>query len=127
MFGFALVGIGGGIGAMLRYGTQLVVGRVSPSDFPLATFLINVAGSLAMGLFIGWLNKTVPAWAPEARLFIATGIFGGFTTFSSFSLDTIILLERGQLLWAGVYVVLSVAVSLACLYLGLLLTRGLPA
>ncbi len=127
MQAFLLVGAGGAIGAMLRYGCSGVVGRLMPGDFPLATLLINVLGSLAMGLFIGALTKAMPSWAPEARLFIAVGILGGFTTFSAFSLDTVTLIERGQLVSAGLYVVLSVAVSVLGLYLGLLITRGMPA
>ncbi|MDB5528642.1 MAG: crcB [Devosia sp.] len=126
MVGVVLVGVGGGIGAMARYGASVLVGRVWPSGFPLATLLINIVGSLAMGLLIGWLAKAMPSWAAEGRLFLAVGVLGGFTTFSSFSLDTIALIERGEIGQAGTYVVLSVVVSVVCLYLGLLMTRGLP-
>lgn len=126
MVGAVLVGVGGGIGAMARYGASVLVGRFWPSSFPLATLLINIVGSLAMGLLIGWLAKAMPSWAPEGRLFLAVGVLGGFTTFSSFSLDTIALIERGEIGQAGTYVVLSVVVSVVCLYLGLLMTRGLP-
>jgi CrcB protein len=77
-----------------------------------------------MGLLIGFLARTTPAWQPEARLFIAVGVLGGFTTFSSFSLDTIALIERGDLVQAVLYVLLSVAISLLGLYLGLLMMRG---
>ena len=122
-----LVGIGGGLGAMLRYSFSSLVGWLVGTTFPLGTLLINILGSLAMGLFIGWLSKAVPPWGAELRLFVAVGILGGFTTFSSFSLDAISLVERGEVLAAGLYVVLSVAVSLIGLYLGLLLTRGMPA
>ena len=127
MVGVVLVGIGGGIGAMARYGASVLVGRVwGVVGFPLATLLINIIGSLAMGLLIGWMAKAMPSWAPEGRLFLAVGVLGGFTTFSSFSLDTIALIERGEIGQAGTYVVLSVVVSVVCLYLGLLMTRGLP-
>ncbi len=126
MYPFLLVGLGGAIGSMARYGGSLLVGRFWPLGFPLATLLINIVGSLAMGLLVGWMAKAMPSWAGEGRLFLAIGVLGGFTTFSSFSLDTITLIERGELGQAGLYVVLSVVVSVICLYLGLLMTRGLP-
>ncbi len=121
---YLLVGIGGALGSMARYGGGVLVGRVWPSAFPLATLLINIAGSLAMGLFIGFLARTTPAWQAEARLFVAIGVFGGFTTFSSFSMDTIALLERGEIGQAVLYVLVSVLVAIAALYAGLLLMRG---
>ncbi|WDR03184.1 fluoride efflux transporter CrcB [Devosia algicola] len=127
MHAFMLVGAGGAIGAMGRFGVSSAIGKLWPSQFPLATLFVNVVGSLAMGLFIGWLVKAMPTWAPEARLFVAIGVFGGFTTFSSFSLDTMALIERGQIASAALYIALSVAVSIAGLYLGLLITRGMPA
>ena len=127
MQAFLLVGAGGAIGAMARYGVSSVVGRLWPSAFPFATLLVNVAGSLAMGLLIGWLARVLPPWQDEARLFIAVGVLGGFTTFSAFSLDTITLIERGAVAQAALYVLLSVALSVLGLYLGLLITRGFPA
>ncbi|MHA6299351.1 fluoride efflux transporter CrcB [Devosia sp. CAU 1758] len=119
-----LVGAGGGIGAMARYGVSVAVGRLLPMSFPLATLAVNVLGSLLMGVLIGVLARTLPPMAPEIRLFAAVGILGGFTTFSSFSLDTITLIERGALAHALLYVGLSVVVCLAGLYLGLLISRG---
>jgi fluoride exporter len=124
MQSFLLVGAGGAIGAMSRYGLSLVIGRQWPMTFPLATLLINILGSIAMGLFIGLMARLLPTWQNEARLFVAVGMLGGFTTFSSFSLDTIVLMERGDWLMAGAYVLLSVVVCLIGLYLGLLVTRG---
>jgi len=127
MNGFLLVGAGGALGAMARYGFAIVVARLWPTTFPLATLLINIIGSIAMGLFVGLMAKLLPANQEELRLFVAVGIFGGFTTFSSFSLDTIVLIERGELFQAITYVALSVVVCLIGLYLGLLITRGSPA
>ena len=124
MYPFLLVGAGGAIGAMARYGFASFVGRLWPMSFPLATLLINIIGSLAMGLFVGLMARWLPAWQSDARLFVAVGILGGFTTFSSFSLDTIVLIERGEWLSAGAYVLLSVVLCLIGLYLGLLVTRG---
>ena len=119
-----LVGAGGALGAMARYGLSVLIGRLWPMAFPLATLLINITGSLAMGLFVGLMARLLPAWQNEARLFVAVGILGGFTTFSSFSLDAVLLLERGELVQAGSYVLMSVVLCLIGLYLGLLLTRG---
>ena len=76
--------------------------------FPLATLLINIIGSTAMGIFVGLMARLLPTWQEDARLFVAVGILGGFTTFSSFSLDAIVLMERGEWLAAGAYVLLSV-------------------
>ena len=124
MFPFLLVGLGGAVGSMARFGVGSLVGRLLPMNFPLATLIVNIVGSVAMGLFVGVMARLLPAWQEEARLFVAVGVLGGFTTFSSFSLDTIALVERGELLQAGLYVLLSVVVCLIGLYLGLLLTRG---
>ncbi|MCR6671579.1 fluoride efflux transporter CrcB [Devosia ginsengisoli] len=124
MQSFLLVGAGGALGAMSRYGFSVLVGRFWPMSFPLATLLINIIGSLAMGLFVGLMARLLPTWQNEARLFVAVGILGGFTTFSSFSLDAIVLIERGEMLQAIGYVLLSVVLCLIGLYLGLLVTRG---
>jgi CrcB protein len=119
-----LVGIGGALGSIARYGSGVLVGRIWPTTFPLATMLVNIAGSLAMGLFIGWLARTTPAWQADARLFVAIGVLGGFTTLSSFSLDTVSLIERGEWGQALLYVLMSVVISIAALFAGLLITRG---
>ena len=86
--------------------------------------LINIVGSLAMGLFIGYLARFTPAWQADARLFVAVGIFGGFTTFSSFSFDAIAMIGRGEIGQSMLYVAISVVVGVASLYGGLLLMRG---
>lgn len=121
---FFLVGLGGAMGAMARYGFGNWINRALPMSFPLSTLLINILGSTAMGLFIGMLGRINANWAPDLRLFVAVGVLGGFTTFSAFSLDTIELIERGEWLSAGLYVLMSVVVCLIGLYLGLLVTRG---
>ena len=127
MHPFLLVGLGGALGSMARYGTCLVIARLWPMAFPLGTLLINITGSIAMGLFVGLMARFLSANQEPLRLFVAVGIFGGFTTFSSFSLDTITLIERGDVIPAIAYVALSVVVCLIGLYLGLLITRGSPA
>jgi CrcB protein len=123
MYPVLLVGIGGALGSIARYLSGVAVGRVWPSSFPLATMLINITGSLIMGLFIGWLARTTPAWQADARLFFAIGVLGGFTTLSSFSLDIVVLLERGEVAQAAVYVTVSIAVSIVALFVGLWLMR----
>ncbi|MBN9304000.1 MAG: hypothetical protein BGO82_16620 [Devosia sp. 67-54] len=124
MYPYLLVAIGGALGSVARYGTGVLVGKVWDSTFPLATMLINVAGSLAMGLFIGYLVRTTPGWQADGRLFVAIGVLGGFTTFSSFSLDAISMLERGDVGPALFYVVGSVVIGLAALFGGLVVMRA---
>jgi CrcB protein len=119
---FALVGLGGALGAMGRYGVNIAVGSF-PGGFPLSTLLVNVVGSLLMGLLIGALARATPVYGNEVRLFVAVGVLGGFTTFSSFSLDAMTLIERGEIAQAAIYVGLSVAVSILGLAGGLWLTR----
>ncbi len=124
MQSFLLVGLGGALGAMSRYAMALLVGRWWSGGFPLATLLVNVLGSLLMGLLVGTLARLLPPHQEELRLFLAVGVLGGLTTFSSFSLDTVVLIQRGAWIEAGTYVFLSVVVCLIGLYLGLLVTRG---
>ena len=107
---------------MLRYGAGVSLGSLA-NGFPVATFAVNLAGSIAMGLLIGILAKTTPQYQNEIRLFLAVGIFGGFTTFSSFSRDAFSLLERGDYLLAGLYILGSVALGIAGLAMGLFAVR----
>jgi CrcB protein len=122
MNSYLLVGLGGALGAIARFGAQSWVGSL-PNGFPAATFLINILGSAAMGVLIGVLAKTTPQYQNEIRLFVAVGLFGGFTTFSSFSLDAIALIERGDIMLAALYIVGSVLLSLAGLWMGMLAMR----
>ncbi|WP_375455942.1 fluoride efflux transporter CrcB [uncultured Methylobacterium sp.] len=116
-----LVFIGGGLGSMARYGVGVASLRLG-SDFPYGTMAINIAGSILMGLFVGWF--TLRSGPQALRLFVATGLLGGFTTFSSYSLEAVLLLERGETGAAAAYVVGSVALGLAGLFAGLLLMRA---
>jgi len=118
MNAYLLVGIGGALGAMARYWAGTVIGSLS-NGFPTSTFLINIVGSIAMGLLIGFLARTTPQYQNEIRLFVAVGIFGGFTTFSSFSLDAITLIERGDYMLAAFYILGSVLLSVVGLMMGL--------
>lgn len=122
MNSYLLVGIGGALGAIARFGAQNWIGSL-PNGFPMATLLVNIVGSIAMGVLIGILAKTAPQYHNEIRLFVAVGVFGGFTTFSSFSLDTITLIERGDIILAAIYIIGSVLLSLAGLWVGMLAMR----
>jgi CrcB protein len=125
---YLLVGAGGAIGAMLRYGFSVLVGRALPgAAFPYATLGVNVIGSFAMGLLVAALARALPGLQNEIRLFVAVGVLGGFTTFSSFSLDVATLFERGDVGLAAGYVVLSVTVSILAVFAGLYLVRVVAA
>jgi len=121
---YLLIAIGGGLGSILRYVMQSVVGHLTGMDFPYGTLIVNISGSIVMGLFIGWMSAhTDLKNANDVRLFIAIGILGGYTTFSSFSLDAIVLYEKGKLMAMAVYVVSSVVISLLGVFAGLKLMR----
>lgn len=121
-----LVFLGAGIGGVLRHGVNLVSPRWFGAGFPAGTLLINMLGSALMGLIAGWLAfKTQAGWSQHARLFLTTGILGGFTTFSAFSLDAVLLWERGEAGLAAAYIIGSVVLSLAALFAGLALVRSL--
>ena len=118
MQGYLIVFVGGGIGAALRHGVNIASLRLFGLAYPWGTMIINIVGSLVMGLVAAWFALRGDASGPW-RLFIATGILGGFTTFSAFSLDAGLLVERQQLAGAAFYVGLSVLGSIAGLFLGL--------
>ena len=122
--GYLIVFLGGGIGAALRHGVNLNVARLLGTGFPSATLLINITGSLVMGLAAGYFAFKGDA-SQHWRLFLTTGILGGYTTFSAFSLDAALLYERGELGAAALYVLLSVAVSIGGLFAGLAIVRAL--
>ena len=110
---------GGGLGSVLRW----LVGKWTLAwfgyGFPIGTLAVNIAGSLAIGIAIGALEGV----GQPAKLFFVTGLLGGFTTFSAFSLDTLTLWQRGEVLTAGLYVALSVALSLTAVWSGWALAR----
>lgn len=116
-----IVALGGAIGASLRYLVNVAAVRLVGMSFPVGTVVVNVLGSLIMGLLVVILaEKSGTRYAP----FLMTGILGGFTTFSAFSLDAITLYERGQIGLAFVYVAGTVIVALAALFLGMTIARG---
>jgi CrcB protein len=121
-----LVFVGAGLGGVLRHLINMGVTRLLGNDFPYGIFFINVSGSLVMGLLVGWLAfRAGEAWTGNAQLFIATGILGGYTTFSTFSLDAFRLMERGQITLAVLYIGGSVLLGIAGLWAGLTLMRSL--
>lgn len=121
----SLVALGGAIGAACRFLVGVGVMRFTgPTDFPVAIIAVNVIGSFLMGAFVvAAAHKGLTHYSP----FVMTGILGGFTTFSAFSLETVTLIERGQIAAAGAYIALSVALSLGGLMLGLWIARGIFA
>ena len=120
---YLLVFIGGGLGSSLRHTVNVVCTRAFGTAFPYHTFIINITGSIVMGLIAGYLAFKGEASQPW-RLFLMTGILGGYTTFSAFSLDAALLYERGEMGMAALYVIASVAVSIAGLFAGLAIVRS---
>lgn len=116
------VALGGAIGATLRYLSVTTISRAIGESFPYGTLFVNVLGSLIMGMLAVWLfEKTDSRYTP----LLMTGIMGGFTTFSAYSLDAFKLIEQGRIVAAGVYMGGSVALALAALIVGMILVRGL--
>ncbi|WP_425104271.1 fluoride efflux transporter CrcB [Ancylobacter sp.] len=126
MQGILLIFIGAGIGGVLRNAVGMTAMRLFGMGFPYGTLAINVAGSFAIGLVAGWLTFLASGgWTMHARAFIITGILGGFTTFSTFSLDTALLVQRGEIGLAALYVAGSVALALVGVFVGLAIMRAL--
>ena len=124
MFHILLVAIGGATGSVARYLTGLAMTRLLGPPFPWGTITVNIVGSFAIGLLAELVARKVSA-PVEMRLLLVVGFLGGFTTFSSFSLDTLALVERGAALSAFVYVGASLVLSLGAAFGGLALGRSL--
>ena len=122
--GFLIVFLGGGLGAALRHGVNIAAARLLGTTFPYGTLAINVLGSLAMGLIAEYFALKV-GLPQRWRLFLTTGVLGGFTTFSAFSLEAALLYERGQVAGAALYVVASVVLAIGALFAGLAIVRML--
>ncbi len=118
----ALVALGGALGATARYLASDVALRVMGPGWPWGTFGVNVVGSVLMGLLAGWLAFRVDG-GMQWRLFLGTGLLGGFTTFSAFSLETALMVEKKAYAQAATYALGSVAVALAALFVGLIIAR----
>jgi fluoride exporter len=125
MVSYLLVFLGAGIGGALRHGVNLGCTRYCGVAFPWGTLTVNVTGSFIMGALAAWLAfRAGEGWSQPLRLFLATGILGGFTTFSAFSLDAVMIWERGEAGLAAAYVAASVVLSIAGLVAGLALVRA---
>jgi CrcB protein len=122
---YLIVFLGAGIGGALRHGVNVGGVKLFGYGFPAGTLIVNVVGSFAMGLFAGYFAFR-PGIPQHVRLFLTTGLLGGFTTFSAFSLDTALLIERRAYATAAGYVTGSVIAGIAALFLGLALFRSTP-
>ena len=123
---YLIVFLGGGLGAAARYGMNIGVGRLAGSDFPWHTLVVNIAGCFAMGVLTEGMALRFSV-SNEMRLFLTTGILGGFTTFSAFALDFALLVERRDLTGATVYVLASVGLSIIACFAGLAMVRAIAA
>ena len=119
-----VVGAGGALGAMVRYLIFILATRLFGLNFPYGTIIVNVAGSLILGVLIEALALRWDVTA-ELRLFMVVGFLGAFTTFSAFSMDTAVLYERGRLDLCALYVSVSVVLSVGALFFGMAASRGM--
>lgn len=116
------IAIGGGLGSLARHYLSSAIYQLTGPTFPWGILIVNVLGAFAMGLIVE-LSALKLNLSPELRAFLTTGMLGGFTTFSAFSLDAALLIERGDWLNAGTYIVGSVVLSVTALFAGLFLVR----
>ncbi len=119
-----LIAIGGAIGSVSRYGCQKWIYQLYPNPFPLGTLVVNILGSLLIGLFFGFSEKG-NIMSPEWRLFLTTGFCGGYTTFSTFSFETLALLKEGNYSYALMYIILSVLFGLMAVWLGTIIVKSI--
>jgi len=119
---YTIVFAGAGFGGALRYGVNVAAARWLGYGFPFGTIIVNVLDSFLIGLLAGWFAYHTGT-SQHLRLFLTTGLLGGFTTFSAFSLDVALLVERNAPLTAALYVLASVGLALAGLFLGLAIFR----
>lgn len=118
------IGLGGAIGSIFRYLTHCITTKYFQSSFPLSTFLVNVIGSLLIGLFIGYLGKYFPDNHP-LKFFLIVGFCGGFTTFSSFALENYNLMQNNQQIMAYLYMAVSIILTIIAVGLGNYLAKYL--
>ena len=116
--------LGGGIGSALRYGVGRLSLAAAGPNYPLGTLAVNVLGCALMGVLAEWLAWRDTGIDASVKLFLTTGLLGGFTTFSAFALDTVALWQRGEAVTAAAYVAGSVILSIAGLFAGMALMRA---
>lgn len=121
---FLMVGLGGGLGAMTRHLCALIINRYWQNSFPLATFSINIIGSFLIGLFAAWL---LPKIGNDTLLkyLLITGFCGGYTTFSTFSIENLQLLQNGKFFTLLLYITSSIMVGIICVLMGLFVGRSI--
>jgi len=121
---FLITGAGGFLGSGLRYLAQRLIAVALPVTFPFATLSINILGSLLIGIIYA-IGEKSSVLSPEVRIFLAVGVLGGFTTFSTFSLDSVGLLRDGEYLYLAIYVFASVALSILATITGIWIIKSL--
>src|ERR1051325_4683798 len=119
-----IVFTGSGIGGVARYGMQTWIFKMYPFTFPLGTFIVNIIGCLLIGLFYA-LSEKGNLLTPEWRLALTTGLCGGFTTFSTFAYENMNLLRTGDYLYFGLYILASVVLGIAAVYIGIITIKYL--
>ncbi len=117
-----LVGIGGFLGSISRYGVTLLFAKYS-TQFPLSTFLVNIIGSFLIGIFYAFTEEIPPLM--QTRLFLTTGFCGGFTTFSAFTSENLSLLQKGEYVLFFIYVITSILIGILAVLAGILVVKGL--
>jgi fluoride exporter len=123
-----LVMAGGAVGAGLRHLLNVaVVGLSNAAAWPWSTFAANVLGGLLMGALMGWLTYTGRGAGHELRLLLGVGLLGGFTTFSAFSMEMVVMIQRGDVWQSAIYALLSVVLALAAVFAGLAVSKGIFA
>ena len=123
---FIWVALGGAVGSVARFGFNLAAPRLLGADFPWATLIVNILGSLMMGFLAAFLAEKYSD-QPDLRLFLLTGVLGGFTTFSAFSLDVFNLVQRGESSTAMIYASASVVLSIVAVFAGFVVSRAIIA